>query len=150
MCVFCDRTAIEHEVILSTRNAICIYNLRPVRPGHILILPIRHVTKLSHLSCVEVREIHLLLRDAHTLLTFYFRANGFNLILQEGKISGQSESHLHYHLIPRTYRDINTTWMYMKLFVSFFHRKQLKKDKMIALVQKLRATARQLQLSSYS
>ena len=150
MCVFCDHFAIGHEIILSTRNAICIYNLRPVRPGHLLILPIRHVTKLSHLSSVEVQEIHLLLRDAHTLLTFYFKAKGFNLILQEGKVSGQSESHLHYHFIPRTYRDMSTTWMYVKLFVSFFHRKPLKKDKMIVLVQKLRSTARQLQLSSFS
>lgn len=78
----------------------------PVTPGHLLIIPKRHVEDYFSMSERELRDTNILLRNLrdisqredHTI-------TGFNIGVNCGVDAGQTIMHAHIHLIPRRTND---------------------------------------------
>jgi diadenosine tetraphosphate (Ap4A) HIT family hydrolase len=75
-------------------------------PGHILVVPKRHVADFFEMTPQEQVAVLELLRAAHQLTRAKHAPDGFNIGVNVGKAAGQSRMHVHVHLIPRYLGDV--------------------------------------------
>jgi len=84
-----------------SRLSAGIVNLRPIVPGHVLIIPRRVVPFLSDLTEEEYQDLWMSVRKVQTMLGAYYDTEGFNVAVQDGAVAGQSVPHVHVHILPR-------------------------------------------------
>jgi ATP adenylyltransferase len=83
-------------------------NLYPYNPGHLLVCAYRHVADLTELTTEERHEITDLSAHAMTVIRKVSKADGFNLGMNQGAISGAGvAAHIHQHIVPRWSGDAN-------------------------------------------
>lgn len=106
-CVICEliREGDEFVVWKGRRSAI-IVNRFPYNPGHVMLVPIRHVVMLHELSQDELFELAKLMSEVPRILKDVFEPDGFNIGINIGKASGASVEHLHLHIVPRYHDDL--------------------------------------------
>lgn len=104
-CVFCSLAA-DRELLCETATALAFYDGFPVNPGHVLVVPKRHVANYFDLSVHEQRAIWLLVNRCKEVLTERFNPDGFNLGININEAAGQTVMHVHVHLIPRYKGDV--------------------------------------------
>ena len=125
-CPFCDYIAVTNGCFAQAEHIYVLYNHRPVLPGHVMVIPKRHVTHYHELTREEITEIGLATQALYKILFKAFKAQGFNLIIQDGENSGQSVPHLHLHVIPRRVGDMNNFRLYLTMLLKWFYRPILK------------------------
>lgn len=89
----------------SSNLSAAIVNLRPIVPGHVLIIPKRIVPKISQLETNEYIDLWDTARIVQNMLEQHHDAQGFNIAIQDGKAAGQSVPHVHVHILPRIMDD---------------------------------------------
>jgi ATP adenylyltransferase len=83
-------------------------NLYPYNSGHLLVCPYRHIADLTELTSLEATELHQLTKAGMQVLREVSGAQGFNIGLNQGTISGAGiADHLHQHIVPRWQGDTN-------------------------------------------
>ena len=88
--------------------AYVVLNLYPYNAGHVLICPYRHVADYTELTDAERDEIAQLTQESMHTLRAISGAQGFNLGMNQGSISGAGiAAHLHQHVVPRWGGDAN-------------------------------------------
>lgn len=85
----------------SEGGSIAFVNLRPILPGHVLVIPSRVAPLMSDLSESEYLDLWSTVRHVQSLLKTHYQATAFNVAVQDGKDSGQSVVHCHVHILPR-------------------------------------------------
>ena len=104
-CPFCnlkDRLIRENEHVF-----VLLSNPRKV-PGHVLVIPKRHVEEPWELTAEERRDIFALTDDVTKRLVAAKLGDGVDMrqnyrpFMQQGKLSVR---HIHFHLIPRMQDD---------------------------------------------
>jgi diadenosine tetraphosphate (Ap4A) HIT family hydrolase len=98
-CVFCSLPAAR--IRLSSPLALALDDAYPVSPGHMLIIPRRHVASFFDLENAEREAMLALLDQCRESLLAARQPDGFNLGLNDGPSAGQTVMHVHLHLIPR-------------------------------------------------
>mmetsp|Transcript_17799 Transcript_17799/g.25763 ORF Transcript_17799/g.25763 Transcript_17799/m.25763 type:complete len:266 (+) Transcript_17799:92-889(+) len=93
------------NVFYRTALSFAIVNLRPIVPGHVLIIPNRIVPRISQLTNDEYNDLWMTVRNVQNSLEKYYNAGGFNVAVQDGVVAGQSVPHVHVHILPRTKGD---------------------------------------------
>jgi ATP adenylyltransferase len=110
-CPFCAMDAQDpEESLVVHRGETCfvVLNLHPYNPGHLMVLPHRHVAELEELSTEEVTELMTTTQRAVRVLREVSRPHAFNVGLNLGGVAGGSLSqHLHQHVVPRWSGDAN-------------------------------------------
>lgn len=111
-CVFCNRIKrkTDRKDLIVARGKTCfvILNKYPYNPGHLMVVPNRHVSSLSELKLNEHAEIFELLAKTEQVMGKAMRPQGFNMGLNLGKAAGAGiDDHLHFHVIPRWFADTN-------------------------------------------
>jgi ATP adenylyltransferase len=108
-CVFCSIPETEAERLLARDElAYVVLNKYPYNPGHVLIVPIRHVGELEALTGDENAALQSLLQRAIVALKRTADPGGFNIGLNLGRLAGAGmPEHLHWHLVPRWGGDTN-------------------------------------------
>jgi ATP adenylyltransferase len=76
-------------------------NLYPYNPGHLMVIPKRHVEKFEDLSDIERNRIFEVTIIAQKMLQEIFQPTGFNVGYNQGAYSGASINHIHIHIVPR-------------------------------------------------
>ena len=99
-CPFCfpaeDRIAFEHHLVRALWDAF------PVSPGHLLVVPRRHVSTWFDASEEERAAILKALDEAKALIDGREHPDGYNIGINVGHAAGQTVFHLHVHLLtPR-------------------------------------------------
>ena len=80
----------------------------PYNPGHLLVLPTRHVGELEDLTSDEHAAIATLLTRSVRALREASEPHGFNIGLNLGHVAGAGiPEHLHWHVVPRWGGDTN-------------------------------------------
>jgi histidine triad (HIT) family protein len=93
-CPFCQRIdAGEYD----TRNehAVSFEPLNPVTPGHLLVVPLRHVADAIQVPSVTAETMRL------AAILAGQRDEDCNLITSIGPAATQTVQHLHIHIVPR-------------------------------------------------
>ena len=105
-CVFCaalaagdDRSAlIVHRGTL----AFLILNAFPYASGHVMAASTRHGVSLEDATAAELTETMELAQRAIRALRAVYRADGFNVGVNHGRVAGAGvPDHLHVHVVPR-------------------------------------------------
>ncbi len=104
-CPFCDSSGSER--LIESRLSFAVFDSCPVNPGHVLIIPRRHVSSFFDLDGSEVEDLMGLLLLLKDLLTERRRPDGFNVGINVGDAAGQTIGHVHIHLIPRYFGDVD-------------------------------------------
>mgnify|MGYP003895511991 CR=1 FL=1 len=103
-CVFCTLPAAR--IRLSSPLALALDDGYPVSPGHMLIIPRRHVASFFELETAEREAMFALLDQCRATLLSERSPDGFNVGLNDGPAAGQTVLHVHLHLIPRYRGDL--------------------------------------------
>lgn len=109
-CVFCRiRDGHENELVLvRTELAYVVLNKFPYNPGHLVVVPGRHVGDLEDLDAPENAELQSLLQRSLRALREVSDPQGFNIGLNLGRVGGAGiPDHLHWHVVPRWSGDTN-------------------------------------------
>ncbi|MDQ1308375.1 MAG: adenylyltransferase [Actinomycetota bacterium] len=111
VCPFCRVPELpEPESLIVRRGEVAyvVMNLYPYNSGHLLVCPYRHVADYTELTGPEVLEVAELTRASMTALRAAAGAQGFNIGMNQGAISGAGiAAHLHQHVVPRWRGDAN-------------------------------------------
>jgi ATP adenylyltransferase len=110
-CPFCHLPTLhDEEALIVARGITCfvVMNLYPYNAGHLLVCTYRHIADLTDLSIEEQNEILALTAHAMKVLRKVSGANGFNLGINQGPVSGAGiADHIHQHVVPRWSGDSN-------------------------------------------
>lgn len=113
-CVLCalGATAPDRQraslVVARGSAAYVVLNAYPYNPGHVMIVPYRHVDRLEDLTEDEADEVWRLTRLSVVVVTSAMQADGANLGMNLGKAGGAGiADHLHQHVVPRWAGDTN-------------------------------------------
>ena len=98
-CVFCAIVAGDAEASFVHRDdtVVAFMDVRPVTPGHLLVVPRQHATGLADL---DEETGATMWRVAHRL-SRVVRHEGVNLFIADGAAAGQEVFHVHLHVVPR-------------------------------------------------
>lgn len=110
-CPFCTIPGkADADGLIVRRGQTCFVsmNLFPYSPGHLLVMPYRHVPLYTDLTTEETAEFAVLSQQAMRVLKAVSRPDGFNLGMNQGKVGGAGiAGHLHQHVVPRWAGDMN-------------------------------------------
>jgi len=110
-CPFCEIPAMSDEeglVVARGATSYVVLNLYPYNPGHLMVVPYRHVAGYEDLEPAEAYEIALLTQKAIRVARAVGGPHGFNVGLNLGAVAGAGiAAHLHQHLVPRWGGDTN-------------------------------------------
>ena|SRR5215217_4061985 len=101
-CELCHPDQVVAQNLLSYAR----YDSTPLGPGHVLVVPFRHVANFFDMTAEEKSAVLALLDDAKALIDQKFKPDGYNIGVNIGKAGGQSRMHVHVHLIPRFEGDV--------------------------------------------
>lgn len=80
-------------------------NLRPIVPGHVLVVPRKVAPLLQDLNDAEYDDVWRTVRVVQRLLRECYPGSegsgAFNVAVQDGRGAGQSVPHVHVHVLPR-------------------------------------------------
>ncbi|MBP2368769.1 HIT family protein [Pseudonocardia parietis] len=98
----------DNLVIARGDEVFALLNLHPYNPGHLMVLPYRHVAELEELTDSETAELMAFTRQAVVTMKRVAAPHAFNVGLNLGHVAGGSlAEHLHQHVVPRWGGDAN-------------------------------------------
>jgi len=117
-CIFCSPS--PDKTLFSNTYAYCRFDDYPVTPGHLLIIPYRHIISFFDATNAEQAAMMDLVRSGKKYLDGNYHPRGYNIAINDGEVAGQTVMHLHIHLIPRYPGDMEDpkSWIHSVLHVS--------------------------------
>lgn len=96
-CPFCRIAAAEpgNASILENESAVAFLDIRPIRPGHVLIVPRRHEPDFWSLTAQEQQDIMALARQVAEAQRTLFSPVKVGLL-----VAGFEVPHAHVHVAP--------------------------------------------------
>ena len=106
-CIFCKIATgeIPSKTIYEDEDFRAILDLGPATKGHALILPKFHAANLFELPDDVASKVMVLAKKLGTQMKENLKADGLNLLQNNGEAAGQTVMHFHLHLIPRYEND---------------------------------------------
>ena len=101
-CIFCKIAAgqIKATLVYEDDRVVAFRDIHPQAPVHILIIPKQHIDRVSSLTektlplVMDIHRVALKIAEQEKVTN-----EGFRLVTNSGKMSGQTVDHLHYHLM---------------------------------------------------
>ncbi len=87
------------DKVFENERILVIKDLFPRAPVHLLIMPKKEIPNLQSVTQEDLPLITEIIQVAQKLAKENEIADGYRLIVNNGADSGQSVSHLHFHLI---------------------------------------------------
>lgn len=102
-CIFCKIVVneIPSQIVFENDALISFMDIGPLAEGHILVIPRDHYEKLSDVPASIASAVAGVLPGLGRALLQVTKADGYNVLLNEGRVAGQAVPHAHFHLIPR-------------------------------------------------
>jgi ATP adenylyltransferase len=110
-CPFCRIVQMEDAeglVIARGDTVYAVLNLYPYNPGHLMVVPYRHIADYPELTVEETAELAAFTQRAMLAARHAASPHGFNIGINQGSIAGAGiAAHLHQHVVPRWGGDAN-------------------------------------------
>jgi histidine triad (HIT) family protein len=103
-CIFCAIVAgsAPASIVHNDADLLAFMDIRPVTPGHLLIVPKRHAPHLADLDeATGAQMFTVAMRLARAVRASGLGCEGINLFLADGEAAFQEVFHTHLHVIPR-------------------------------------------------
>jgi ATP adenylyltransferase len=111
-CIFCINKIKgykkKHLILNESTYAMTIMNKYPYAPGHLLVVPKRHLKDLRELAKEELLDFFGQVQISISALEQAFKPHGYNVGANLGRAAGAGEeNHLHFHIVARWNGDAN-------------------------------------------
>jgi len=93
-------------ILFEQEQAYARFDNNSLAPGHVLVVPRRHVASFFDMTWEEKTCVLALLDRAKAHIETEFRPDGYNIGVNIVRAGGQSRLHVHVHLIPRHSGDV--------------------------------------------
>ena len=103
-CVFCAIVAGDAPAvrIYEDDDYLAILDIRPIVRGHTLVIPKKHTADLTDTPPETVAEmVRIGQRIGQAARVSELKADGNNVVINDGKAAFQSVFHIHVHVAPR-------------------------------------------------
>ena len=104
-CLFCQIIAgdVAATLVLDEPGVVGFLDIRPVFPGHVLVLPREHHVTLTDLPVPHLEPLFAATQRVARAVTAALGAQGTFVAMNN--VVSQSVAHLHVHVVPRTKGD---------------------------------------------
>ena len=93
-------------MVAENAAAYARYDSNSLAPGHVIVVPRRHVADFFEMTAAEQAAVMDLLQRARRVIAEKHAPDDYNVGIDIGKAAGQSRMHVHVHLIPRYQGDV--------------------------------------------
>src|SRR6266540_5554600 len=103
-CIFCKivRRELPASVVREDDSTLAFMDIRPMNPGHVLVIPKAHAVYVEDLPPGATGPILEAAKDvSRALRSSGIRCEAVSFYLANGSEAGQEVRHAHLHLIPR-------------------------------------------------
>jgi len=99
-CLFCKiiRKEMKSQIEFEDESTVIIRDINPQAPNHVLVIPKKHIDKISSISQADIAEVGKIIHEAKQ----FAAKNGwdhYRLVFNNGEEAGQSVFHIHLHLL---------------------------------------------------
>lgn len=101
-CIFCRRV----DLVFQGELSFISQDKYPASPGHLLVIPNRHVPNYFDCTREEVTELWESVLLAKQMIEKEHKPDSYNIGINVGNVAGQSVPHTHIHIIPRYEGDV--------------------------------------------
>lgn len=111
-CIFCKiiAGALPSTTIYEDAEVFAFLDIKPVNPGHTLVIPKKHFTNIHDMPDALVGKMAVVAKKiADAILKL--GAKGVNIGMNNGAAAGQIVFHAHVHVMPRYGRDSFSLWV---------------------------------------
>ena len=112
-CVFCAMVAGKIPVakVYEDDVALAFLDIGPLSDGHTLLIPKQHVATIHECKPEVLAQVASRLGHVAGAVAGATKADGYNVLCNNGRAAGQVVDHLHFHIIPRRSDDgVFTEW----------------------------------------
>ena len=104
-CLFCRIVAGDAPAfrVMEDASAVAFLDIKPLFPGHVLVVPREHHETLGDLPSAQVESLFRVVRRLSVVVPATVGADG-SFVAANNRVS-QSVPHLHVHVVPRRPRD---------------------------------------------
>jgi len=112
-CVFCRIAAsgppsADNLVVWRDDLTLAVMNAYPYASGHVLVMPVRHISRPGDLTVAESAGLWEATRQALDAIESAYEPDGTNMGANLGRAAGAGiPQHLHLHVLPRWSGDTN-------------------------------------------
>lgn len=103
MCIFCDiiEGKIPSTKVYEDEKVLCIRDINPVAPTHVLVLPKKHYNDIIDVASAEdgAETLQAVATAVKKVAELEGLEKGFRVINNCGEDGGQTVMHLHFHVI---------------------------------------------------
>lgn len=106
-CIFCKIVAgeIPSLKLYEDDHVLSFLDIGPLADGHTLVIPKKHFSRLEEMSPDDVAAVTRVLPRLAAAVLRATGAPGYNVLQNNGTVSGQAVDHVHIHIIPRVEAD---------------------------------------------
>ena len=106
-CIFCriQKGEIPAQKVYEDDRTFAILDINPVAWGHVLVLPREHHETWTDLPADLLADLAKVSQKVAVAVKKAAGAEGFNLLMNNHRCSGQAIYHAHFHIIPRKTND---------------------------------------------
>ncbi len=101
-CLFCNiaNEVIKAKIVYRDECVVAFEDIKPQAPVHVLIIPKKHIPTINDVSSDDLEIMGWITNAAQKIASLYkLETNGYRLVINCGKDSGQEVLHLHAHLL---------------------------------------------------
>jgi histidine triad (HIT) family protein len=102
-CIFCKIAAgeVPAEKIYEDDSLIAFLDISPISPGHTLIIPKRHYSRLDECPEEVIGDLASKLGLIAGAVAQAGDYAGYNIFCNTGRAAGQVVDHVHFHIVGR-------------------------------------------------
>ncbi len=105
-CPFCTSvlSGNDRKLLAETDHVAAFEDAYPSTPGHVLVIPRRHVGRVLELTEEEFLDLWYVAREQMHRLEAT-SPDAFTIGINDGQAAGQTIAHVHLHVMPRRFGD---------------------------------------------
>lgn len=97
---------VTNQVFYENQVAVALVNLKPVVPGHVLVIPKTGYRRLQDVPPNELGLLFAAVQAIGRVVEHAYAGDSLSIAIQDGANAGQTVEHMHVHVLPRRARDI--------------------------------------------
>lgn len=103
-CIFCKiiNKEIKSEIIYENDKFVVFKDINPQAPIHLLLVPKQHISSINEIDEKNERFLEGVFRVIKKVAQeLNFSENGYRVVVNTGKDSGQEVLHIHFHILAK-------------------------------------------------
>lgn len=102
-CIFCEiiENRADAEILYEDDYVMAFLDIRPFNLGHALVIPKIHIESFLDVDEIYLGKMIKVVQKVSAACQKALKADGFNILSNNGASAGQTIYHCHFHIIPR-------------------------------------------------